>query len=101
MFELHEIYYRITYPDRSRCYPGIESFVFIGKNLSDEDKEETWYFQPSRSFEKSGSVLESNQGDRAVACVTEKDKNSMLSLIELMAELEAASNRRKEKRSEI
>ncbi len=93
-FTKGDVYYRITYPDREMLFPRIESFVFVGKNLSEEDEEETCYFQLSRSFAKFGSVLENDSGDRAVTCVTEKDKGDMLDLSGLVSELEMADGRR-------
>jgi len=97
MFTKGDVYYRITYPNIDMLYPSIETFVFIGMNLSDEDEEDTWYFQFARSYAKSGSVLESSQGDRAVVCATNKDKEDMLDLSGLMSELKAASVRRTKK----
>lgn len=99
MFINGEVYYRVTYPDRNMFYPNIEPFVFIGENISDEDDEDTWYFQPARSFAKFGSVLESDQGDRTTSCVTEKDKDDMLDISGLVSELEMASARRNKKSS--
>jgi hypothetical protein len=34
-----QVYFEVKYPERCRKCPFIESFVFRGKNLSDEDTE--------------------------------------------------------------
>ena len=50
----NRVYYRVTYSDVQGAYPQVESFVFIGKNLSDEDETDAWYFQPAQDFIKRG-----------------------------------------------
>lgn len=93
-FRKGEVYFRIKYADRARKYPLIESFVFVGKNLSDEDIADTWYFQFADSFAKFGSVLEGPGGDRRVCEVSEKDLVEMLDYDTLCRALIAASERR-------
>jgi hypothetical protein len=73
IFVVGQVYFEVKYPERSMKYPLVESFVFLGKNLSDEDTEETWYFQYAQSFAKDGSVLTRGGGDRRVACLSKKD----------------------------
>jgi len=90
-----EVYYRLTFPDAGLRYPQVESFVFVGKNLSDEDQEETWYFQFADSYAKSGSILKSGNGDRKVVCATCRDLADMLDLAGLVKELEMAATRRR------
>jgi hypothetical protein len=89
-----DVYFRVTYPDPSMKYPRIESFVFVGKNLSDEDDEETWYFQFADSFAKGGSILKSAGGDRRVSCLTKSELDDMLDNERLLKELDAARSRR-------
>jgi hypothetical protein len=91
-----EMYFRITYPGRSMNYPNIQSFVFVGKNLSDEDAEDTWYFQFADSYAKFGSFLESQVSELPVACLT-KDKleHDMLDEDELLDALKSARERRR------
>ena len=90
-----EVYYRLTFPDAGLLYPQVETFVFVGKNLSDEDTEDTWYFQFADSYAKSGSILKSKDGDRRVCLATRRDLPDMLDLVGLIKELEAAAARRR------
>jgi hypothetical protein len=89
-----EVYFRITYPGPSLNYPLIESFVFVGKNLSDEDTEDTWYFQFADSYAKSGSILEGSGGDRRVVCLSESELGEMFNEDQLLEKLRAAQRRR-------
>lgn len=89
-----EVYYRLTFPDRGLLYPKVETFVFIGKNLSDEDTDDAWYFQFADGYAKFGSVLEGDSGDRRVSVVTDRDLPDMLDLAALTRALENAAKRR-------
>ena len=89
-----EVYYRLTFPDSGLFYPQVETFVFVGKNLSEEDTEETWYFQFADSYAKSGSILKNKGGDRKVCLATRHDLIDMLDLTALIKELEMAATRR-------
>jgi hypothetical protein len=89
-----DVYFRIVYPDAGLLYPVIQSFVFIGKNLSDEDVEETWYFQFADDYAKYGSVLDSQEGDLKVSCETKETVSCMLDQNGLIEELEVAAARR-------
>ena len=90
-----EVYFRLTFPDIRLFYPQVETFVYVGKNLSDEDTEDTWYFQFADSYAKFGSILKSKDGDRKVCLVTHRDLADMLDLSALIKELEMASTRRR------
>ena len=94
-FAVGEVYFRVTYPGLAMTYPRIESFVFVGKNLSDEDVQDTWYFQFVDSYAQHGSILESSSGDRRVACVNRGELHEMLNDEGLLEELEAARSRRR------
>jgi hypothetical protein len=89
-----EVYYRLTFPDAGLFYPQVETFVFVGKNLSDEDTEETWYFQFAVRYAKSGSILKNKGGDRKVCLATRSNLADMLDLAGLIKELEMAATRR-------
>ena len=93
-FIVGDVYFRVKYADRHRRFPLCESLVFIGKNLSDEDTEDVWYFQFADSCAKHGSILETSGGDRRVACLTASELADMLDDRELLAELSAARQRR-------
>jgi len=64
VFAVGEVYFRVTYPGSSMKYPRIESFVFVGKNLSDENIEDSWYFQFADLYAQYVSILETSGGDR-------------------------------------
>jgi hypothetical protein len=85
----------VTYPEPALKFPRIESFVFVGKNLSEEDTEDTWYFQFADSFANDGSILTNAGGDRRVSCLTEGDLPDMLDDQRLLKELSAARTRRR------
>lgn len=93
-FIVGEVYFSVKYVDPPRKFPLFDSFVFIGKNLSDEDTEDVWYFQFADSLAKYGSVLESGGGDRRVACLTASELAQMLDDRGLLEELNAARGRR-------
>ena len=93
-FIVGEVYFRVTYPGASLQYPMIESFVFVGKNLSDSDTEDTWYFQFADSFAKHGSILKGTGGDRRVSCLTASELGCMLDDERLLQALSAARSRR-------
>lgn len=96
-FTVGELYFRIKYAEPARRYPLIDSFVYVGKNLSDEDTEDTWYFQFADSYAKGGSILASGGGDRRVSCVVARELGDMLDEKQLLGELGAARSRRSKK----
>lgn len=93
-FAVGEVYFRITYPDRNFLYPGVESFVYLGKNLSDEDTEDTWYFQPATDYGRYGSAVAHGAVDRPVVCLGQSDISEMEGLPTLISEIQAAAARR-------
>src|SRR5258708_2115992 len=91
---LHQrLYFRVTYLEPGNYFPSIEGFVYVGKNLSDEDEDDTWYFQPSADYSLRGSILESKSGDRPVVCANAKDAAFMLDIEGLKVEMDAAQRR--------
>ena len=88
-----EVYFRVTYPDNSMFYPKVESLVFVGKDLSDEDTEETWYFQFAGDYARSGSIVDSSGGDRRAVLATRDDILDMLDLEGLIDALRGAARR--------
>lgn len=93
-FIVGDVYFQVKYADSSRRFPLCESLVFVGKNLSDDDTEDIWYFQFANSCAKHGSILETTGGDRRVACLTASELGDMLDDRGLIAELSAARRRR-------
>jgi|GEM_PF-2552242 len=97
MFELGNLYFRVTYPDPEGLFPGVETFIFIGKNLSDEDIEDTWYFQPARDYFQYGSAVKNN--GLAVVCVDSSSASEMLDVSRLHDVLSDAADRLRNERS--
>lgn len=95
VFTKGEVYFRLTYPDKHMLYPIVESFVFVGTNLSPEDPHDSWYFQFAESYGEHGSILDTTEGDRRVCCLSEDEaQQDMLDLGGLSRELKAAEKRR-------
>ena len=95
LFIVGEMYFRVKYAERDMKYPLLDSFIFVGKNLSEEDSQDTWYFQFADSIAAHGTILESSTGERRVACLNESELRDMLDDKQLLAELSAARGRRK------
>jgi hypothetical protein len=96
-FIVGEVYFRVKYPGPTMDYPTMDSLVFIGKNLSDEDTEDTWYFQFADAYAKTGSVLSNSGGDRRVVCVPRNELHEMLDDHQLLEKIIAATRRRRAK----
>lgn len=90
-----EVYFQLTYPDPGCLYPIIESFVYVGMNLSDEDKEDTWYFQFAADYAKHGSFLNSQRSGCKVCCLNSSELSEMYNSIELKEQIDLAESRRK------
>ena len=75
-------------------YPLIDSFVFIGTNLSDEDLDDSWYFQFADGYGKHGSVVETNLGDRKVLVLEKEQLEEMFNTESLVTALQSARWRR-------
>lgn len=93
-FRDRELYFRVTYPDPGRRYPQIESFVFVGKNMSDEDEGDRWYFQNSSDFGRYGAIPSSSHDGLRAAVVGAQDLVDFLDLNGLIDELQSAAKRR-------
>jgi len=63
------VYYRVEYLDVRMKFPLVQSYVYIGFNLSDEDLNDTWYFQDVVSYHKNGSALEATEPGTPVVCL--------------------------------
>jgi hypothetical protein len=87
------VYFRVAYLDRDLFYPEIESFVFVGKNLSDEDKEDTWYFQFATSYAK-GKTRKLELDERLYVLATREQLGVILTAEQLYAELKEVASRR-------
>ena len=88
-----EVYFRLSYDDSKLLYPSVKSFIYIGVNLSDEDDQETWYFQYADDYARYGSFLESKHSNCKVHCLTSSDP-PLLNSIELIKQLDMAETRR-------
>lgn len=99
-FVLGEVYFRVTYPDPQMRYPTVESFVFLGKNLSDEDAGETWYFQPASDFGRYGSALDPGVQARPVVCAMAAEAVDMIDMDRLIETLQSCARRRNFRKAE-
>lgn len=91
-FVVGEVYYFVTYPEVRMMYPQIETYVFLGRNLSQEDLEETWYFQSVSDYAVHGSAV--RVGGRPVFCAARQDLVEFRTQPELMEVLTEALRRR-------
>ena len=87
-----ECYYRLLYRDGALMYPVVDTFVYLGMNLSD-DHEDTWYFQDPISYDRSGPVTESGDETAAVFSFKRHELDSLLGLPELTQQLNVALQR--------
>jgi hypothetical protein len=87
-----EVYFFVTYPDASMHFPLIESYVFLGVNFSDEDLDNTWYFQPTADFNQFGSAL--TGFERPVFCANEEQLVEFQNEQQLFFSLKQAAIRR-------
>lgn len=85
----------VTYPDVSMRYPEIQSFVYIGKNLSDEDSDDSWYFQPIDDFVRNGSALNSGPDIREALCIKKDTVEAILDDERMFEEIRRASSQRR------
>lgn len=89
------IYFRVTYLDPEMKLPIIQSFLCLGKNLSNEDAEDTWYFQDLADYQNYGSALSALTEGTPVVCLNQSSlKDDMFDLDGLCKELETAELRR-------
>jgi hypothetical protein len=91
-FEIGQVYFRVTYPDVKMLYPSIESFVYLGMNFSDENLENTLYFQAALDFGRNGSALKGVE--RTVSCATVDELIDFESISQLTSTLRIAEKRR-------
>lgn len=90
-----EVYFRLVYPDSGFLYPIVESFVYVGMNLSDEDKEDTWYFQFVKDFARHGNFINSKNIGCKVSCLNSSELSEMYNSTELKEQLDMAELRRR------
>lgn len=87
-----ECYYRLLYREGALMYPIVDTFVFLGMNLSD-DEEDTWYFQDPVSYDRTGPVTESGDENASVFSFKAGELDSILDLHSLTEQLIAALKR--------
>lgn len=92
-----QLYFFVTYCDPQLRYPIVESYVFLGMNLSDEDLDDTWYFQPALDYVRFGSAVENS--NRPVLCANALNISEFLDELGLSECLGAALRRRSIRRS--
>lgn len=93
-FKEEAAYFRVTYPDQERLFPSIETFVYIGCNLSDEDEAHTYYFQPVSDYVRYGHAAKSIEDGRPVICIRAEEVAEMMD-IERLVDLLCSINKRR------
>lgn len=93
IFIKNDLYYHLTYVDVQKCYPSIQSYIFIGLNLGEED-EDTWYFEFLVASATHRTISQVPSSERRVRCLTKEKLSGMLDIDELKLGLEQARNRR-------
>jgi len=93
-FIVNETYFRVTYTESGFLYPLVETFIYVGMNLSDGDVEDIWYFQFALDYARFGSILEDNGNESKVTCLSENDLEDMLDMPSLVLELNESAIRR-------
>lgn len=86
-------YFRVTYPDRERMFPIVETFVYLGLNLSDDDKDDTYYFQPASDYVRHGHAATADVDERPVICVGSEELNEMMDFERVVALLDSIKHR--------
>jgi hypothetical protein len=79
-------YYRLGFVDRQGVVVDIQTLIYIGKNVVDDDAN-TWYFQDPGSFAQHGSFVDAGTDACTVYALTEMELNSIVDFHELRAEL--------------
>jgi hypothetical protein len=93
-FRIGEVYFALKYRDRFRGYPRIDSYVYLGKNLSDDDDGDTWYFEYLESYSEALGTPEHGSRERQVHCATSSDVSDFLDIGGLAQALRQAADRR-------
>ena len=93
-FRIGEVYFALKYRDRFRGYPRIDSYVSMGKNLSDDDDGDTWYFEYLESYSEALGTPEHGSRERQVHCATSSDVSDFLDIVGLAQALSQAADRR-------
>jgi hypothetical protein len=91
-YQPDELYFRITYRDPGLTMPSIEVFRFIGRNLADEDVEDTAYFQFMDNYAEEAESQD-ELVPKQVATITSRDAPEMLNLDGLIKKLRAVEAR--------
>lgn len=94
-FEVGAVYFSLKYAERSLAYPQIESLVYVGKNLSDEDEVDTWYFEFLASFTEGLATPRRDRRERLVRCVLVHELSEILDVSSLAVALAEADERRR------
>lgn len=67
-FQIGTAYFRLTLDERQALVPFIETFVFIGKSMSDADPDDLLYFQNGDDYCRFGPSSETGSAGR-VRCL--------------------------------
>jgi len=83
-------YFLLGYYDFELKYPFIESFVYLGQNLFEDDSNAqsvSYYFQDARSYSEHGADVRASSADVRILRQEQFDLEGVLSMSQLISEL--------------
>jgi hypothetical protein len=89
-FEMGRCYFMLSFFDNEGRMPLVETYVFIGTNLMDQDRKSsgtTWYFKKPDSYIHSGARLEEADLESCIR-VGEDTIELMLDMSQLLQQLQ-------------
>lgn len=92
-FREGECYFRLSFLDQAMTRPVVDTLVFVGMNLSTEDKTDTWYFQDAHSYNASGPAHVGGAKHAQVFCYTKDDLGDLLDLDGLRQGIQGVAGR--------
>ena len=87
-FEMGHCYFMLSFFDNEGRMPLVETYVFIGVNLMEQDQQgTTWYFKKPDGYIKSGARLEKADLKSCIR-VGEDTIELMLDMAQLLQQLQ-------------
>lgn len=93
-FTVEEVYYCVYFADGELAFPFIGSYVFLGFNMLGNEEELTHYFQDCESFARYGTFMNDDEAERQILGLTQDVANNMVTLEQMVPELQRANVRR-------
>lgn len=90
-------YFIVSYFDDGMCIPDVETYIFVGVNLLEENNDITyWYFQDAESYEKYGEFSQIQDKSSREVLRVDKEALEMIydyhGLIEVLDETRSRSS---------